>query len=225
MTKFTFEFRPSDAPFVDFVWRTHNESAGTFISQAASQWEMVITRHQGKTSLTVRGPETKASPAPVPEDAEFFGIAFKLGTYLPHLPILTLLDRQDATLPEATSQSFWLHGSAWQFPDYENADTFVNRLIQQELLVRDEVVEAVLQNHTPAWSLRTVRRRFLRATGLTHQTIQQIERAHRAATLLQEGKSILDVVHEAGYFDQPHMTRALKHFIGQTPAQLFHAPD
>ncbi|MBZ0307987.1 MAG: AraC family transcriptional regulator [Anaerolineae bacterium] len=186
---------------------------------------MVITRHQGKTSLTVRGPETKASPAPVPEDAEFFGIAFKLGTYLPHLPILTLLDRQDATLPEATSQSFWLHGSAWQFPDYENADTFVNRLIQQELLVRDEVVEAVLKNHTPDWSLRTVRRRFLRATGLTHQTIQQIERAHRAATLLQKGKSILDVVHEAGYFDQPHMTRALKHFIGQTPAQLLHTPD
>jgi AraC-like DNA-binding protein len=29
-----------------------------------------------------------------------------------------------------------------------------------------------------------------------------------------------DVVYEAGYFDQPHLTRALKHFIGQTPAQI-----
>jgi len=28
------------------------------------------------------------------------------------------------------------------------------------------------------------------------------------------------VVYEAGYFDQPHLTRALKHFIGLTPAQI-----
>jgi hypothetical protein len=27
-------------------------------------------------------------------------------------------------------------------------------------------------------------------------------------------------VHRAGYFDQPHLTRSVKHFIGQTPAQL-----
>jgi Transcriptional regulator containing an amidase domain and an AraC-type DNA-binding HTH domain len=32
--------------------------------------------------------------------------------------------------------------------------------------------------------------------------------------------SILDVVYEAGYYDQPHLTRSLKYFIGQTPAQI-----
>jgi methylphosphotriester-DNA--protein-cysteine methyltransferase len=57
-------------------------------------------------------------------------------------------------------------------------------------------------------------------TGLTHQTILQIERARLAARLLEQGMPILDVVFEAGYFDQPHLSRSLKFFIGQTPAQI-----
>jgi AraC-like DNA-binding protein len=32
--------------------------------------------------------------------------------------------------------------------------------------------------------------------------------------------SILDTVYQAGYFDQAHLTRSLRRFIGQTPAQL-----
>jgi methylphosphotriester-DNA--protein-cysteine methyltransferase len=55
---------------------------------------------------------------------------------------------------------------------------------------------------------------------LTHGAVRRIERARYATNLLQEGVPILDTVHEAGYFDQPHLTRSLKHFIGQTPAQI-----
>jgi AraC-like DNA-binding protein len=50
--------------------------------------------------------------------------------------------------------------------------------------------------------------------------IQQIERANQAAALLARGTPILDTVYELGYFDQAHMTKALKRFRGQTPAQL-----
>jgi AraC-like DNA-binding protein len=32
--------------------------------------------------------------------------------------------------------------------------------------------------------------------------------------------SILDAVYHTGYADQPQLTRSLKHFIGQTPAQI-----
>lgn len=219
---FIFEERPSDSPFVERVWRTQSERAGSFISAAASQWEMVVTQYNGKTTLTVRGPETKATPADCPADAEFFGIVFKVGTFMPHLPLTKLLDRNDATLPEATSQSFWLHGAAWQFPDFENADTFVTRLVRQELLVQESVVEAVLQNRPLELSLRSVQRRFLRATGLTHSTLDQIERARQAVTLLEQGVSIADAVYQAGYADQPHLTRSLKRFMGQTPGQILH---
>jgi len=88
---------------------------------------MLITTFNSKTMITARGPETKASEADFPADAEFIGITFKLGTFMSHLPLKTLLDRQDATLPEASSNSFWLHGSAWELPTLENADVFVDR--------------------------------------------------------------------------------------------------
>ncbi len=138
---------------------------------------------------------------------------------MPHLRPRDFLD-VETILPGAASQSFWLKGSAWQFPDYENAETFIDRLVRDDVLVRDPVVNAVLQGHPQEMSSRTVRHRFLRATGLSQSHIHQIERAQRAAALLQQGVPIFDTVHEAGYFDQPHLTRALKRFTGQTPAQI-----
>ena len=53
-----FDDRPSDSPFVQRIWRCHSERAGSFLSIAASHWEMVVTRLKGKTTLTVRGPVT-----------------------------------------------------------------------------------------------------------------------------------------------------------------------
>jgi AraC-like DNA-binding protein len=72
-------------------------------------------------------------------------------------------------------------------------------------------------------SQRTAQRRFLQAAGMTQTVARQIERARLATFLLKNGASILDTVYEAGYFDQPHLTRSLKHFIGQTPAQILDA--
>lgn len=216
---FTFEERPSDSSFVERVWRTHSEHAGAFSSIAMSHWEMVVTRHRGKTTLTVRGPETKATPLHCSADGEWLGIRFKLGTVMPHLPASNLVD-EAANLPNAASQSFWLHGSAWQFPDFDNADTFVDRLVDEGLLVYEPVVNAALQGQLKDLSVRTAQRRCLRTTGLTQSAVRQIERARYATTLLQQGISILNVVHEAGYFDQPHLTRSLKYLIGQTPAQI-----
>ena len=69
-------------------------------------------------------------------------------------------------------------------------------------------------------TLRQLQRRFLRATGLTHGTISQIEHVRLAVSLLQQGVSILDTVELAGFADQPHLTRLLKRLISQTPARL-----
>lgn len=218
--KFVFDARSVNSSFVEMIWHTHSEHAGTFTSTAVSNWEMVIATINGKILITARGPETKASQADFPADAEFFGITFKLGTFMPHLPVKTLVDRQDATLPLASSNSFWLHGSAWELPTFENADVFVNKLIHQGILARDPVVEAVIQGHTPNISIRSLQYRFLQATGLTHKTIQQIERARNAVSLLEEGTPILDTVFELGYFDQAHLTNSLKRFFGITPARI-----
>ena len=189
------------------------------VSIAAHLWEMVITHLEGKISLAVRGPETHVSMAQGPANGEWLGIQFKLGVFMPHLPTIDLVDSY-VDLPEATSQSFWLHGSTWQFPTFENADVFVERLIREGLLVRDPIVELALQNQRIDLAPRSVQRRFLRATGLTLGAVCQIARARHATRLLQQGTSILDTVELAGYYDQPHLTKSFRRLIGQTPAQL-----
>jgi hypothetical protein len=222
---FNFEERLSDSPFVERIWRAQTESTGDFLSVAASQWEMVVSTYQGETTITVRGPETKVTPMRVTLlGAEFFGIIFKYGAFMPHFPVPGLVDG-DLDLPDASSQSFWLSGSAWQFPSYENADTFVERLVKEDLLVCDPIIEPVLRGEPQELSLRSIQRRFVQATGLTQGSIRKIERARHATLLLQQGVSILDTVERAGYSDQAHMTRALKHLIGKTPAQIINKSE
>lgn len=212
--------RQSDSPFIERVWRSHSEHGGTFLSMADSHWGMVLTKYRGKTTLTVRGPETVASSAYCPADAEFVGIQFKAGVFMPKLPIQSLMDRNDLNLPEASGTSFWLDSAAWQFPDYENADTFIDWLMQAELLVRDPIVSAFFKGQPIEMTLRTVQRRLTKVTGLTSTTTQQIERARNATKLIKQEIPISEVVYQAGYFDQSHLIRSLKRFIGLTPAQI-----
>jgi AraC-like DNA-binding protein len=214
------EARPSDSPFIETIWHTRSGQSGEFTSTAESHSEIVVTRLRGKTTITVRGPETKATTAIVPAEGEFFGIVFKLGTFMPALLPKNLMDRRDAHLPVAGSGSFWMDSSVWEIPDFENADTFVERLVREGLLAHDPVVEAVLQGESQAFSPRALQYRFVRATGLPYKVIQQIARAQRAAALLQCGTPILDLAYELGYFDQSHLTNALKRFLGRTPAQI-----
>ena len=216
---FIFEEKTSLSPFVETIWHTYSENGGSFISLAASQWEMVVTKQASKITLTVRGPETKARMAPIPEYAEFFGIIFKLGTFMPHLPAKILVDRE-INLPEGAHNSFWLNSSVWQFPTFENADVFIDRLVRSEILVCEPVVEAAIQGQLKDISLRSIQRRFRKATGLTYKAVSQIERARQALVLLQQGETILDTVYQTGYFDQPHLTKSLKYLTGQTPAQI-----
>jgi hypothetical protein len=186
---------------------------------AECHWHMVFVRKDGEVRAVFVGPWTTAGVAHYAEGAEILWIKFKLGAFMPHLPAGRFRDTE-TVLPSASSRSFWLKGSAWEFPDHENAETFVDRLVRNGVLVRDPLVDTVLRDRLQGLSPRTVRYRFLRATGLSQSHIRQIERAQQAATLLQRGNPISDAVHEVGYFDQPHLTRSLKKWIGHTPAQI-----
>ena len=222
---FSFQERLSDSPFVERIWWAQSEGTGGFLSIAASHWEMVISTYQDEMIMTVRGPETKVTSMDVTiVGTEFFGIIFKHGVFMPHFPVGDLVDG-DLHLPDASSKSFWLNSSAWQFPKYENADIFVEKLVREDLLICDPIIEPVLRDEPQELSPRSIQRRFLRATGLTQGFIRKIERARRATILLQQGVSILDTVEQAGYSDQAHLTRALKHLIGKTPAQIINKTE
>src|SRR5688500_11277863 len=114
----TFQDRPSDSPFVERVWASHSERGGMFHSVAATTWNIVVTRLRGKVFFTVRGPESHATVADCPPEGEWFGIRFKVGTFMPLFRSADLRDRNDVTLPGAAKRSFWLDGSAWEFPNY-----------------------------------------------------------------------------------------------------------
>lgn len=221
--EFTFDIKSSLSPLVAWIWHTQSERQDTFISQAANYWEMVIWTYEGKTTLTVRGPETQASIADTPADADFLGIVFKPGVFMPHLPPNQLVNNA-LPLPDATAKkSVWLHNAVWQLPEYDNVDSFIQRMVNEDLLAHDPEVATAIEGHEANLSPRALQYRFLRATGLTQSTFKQIERARQAAELLKQSRSILDVVHETGYFDQAHMTRSLKRFMGQTPLQMMGA--
>jgi AraC-like DNA-binding protein len=180
---------------------------------------MVLVRYRGESQMRVVGPWTTADLLPYVEGVELLWIKLKIGVFMPHLPTRNFLN-METKLPEAAGNSFWLNSSAWRFPDYENADTFVSHLVRDNVLAWDPIVHTVLQQRCPDLSPRTVRHRFLHATGLSQNQIQQVQRAQRADLLLRQGVSILDTVAESGYADQPHLTRSLKHWIGHTPAQI-----
>jgi len=220
-----FEDRESDSPVIEKVWRCHSERPGTFSSVAACTWEMVVSKYEGRTSLTVRGPESRATLVECPAEGEWFSVRFKLGTYLNLFPPGELRDRNDVDLPEAASRSFWLNGSAWEYPNFENAETFVSRLMKRGLISVDPLVTDVLKGKPHELTTRTAQRRFLRTTGLTHSAVDQIGRARRATMLLKQGHSILDVTFDTGYYDQAHLTRSLKHFVGQTPTQIIRGEE
>lgn len=217
-----FTFRESDCPEVERVWQSRSGDAGWFHSMANSNWGAVVTRVRGRAFLTFRGPETRATMAECPAEGEWIGILFRVGTFMPSIPPRSIANRRDLHMPDSP-RTFSLGGSWWEYPGYENAEEFVRRLVQRGLLVTDPVVRAALSARARCAPTRNEQRRFLRATGTTFATIRQIARAREAASLLRSGTTIADVTYGLGYFDQSHLTRSLKHFVGQTPAQLSRA--
>jgi hypothetical protein len=214
------EERLSDSPYVDLVWRSQSDQETPFTSVAQTRWGIVVSKIDNAITITVRGPETQPTHAVSPAHAEFMGILFKPGVFMPTLPPDQLADRHDMVLPNCSSDSFWLNSSTWNFPVYDNAEIFVDWMVRDDLIRFDTEIENSLKNSPSDLATRTIERRFKRATGLTRGTLEQIKRARYATYLLQSGVSTQDAVAQAGYFDQSHLIRSLKRFIGYTPQQL-----
>lgn len=214
-----YEERHSDSPYVQRVTYGGTSATGTAMRPAETNWHMVMVKQAGQTQLLVVGPWRTSGEIDFEGGAEVLWIRFKLGVFMPHLPTRKITD-SETPLPEAACNSFWLKSSTWQLPDYENVDTFINRLMREEILVFDPLIHDSLRGTQPDLSPRTIRHRFAQAAGMSQRHIEQVQRAQHAQQLLQQGRSILDTVHEAGYFDQPHLTRSLKQYIGYTPAQI-----
>lgn len=211
--------RASDSPYVDRVWRSYSSGVERMMSVAVSTWELVAWTQDGRVRVAVRGPETVASMADVPDDSCAVGISFAHGTSMPHLAMPQLVDGHLES-PHVTRSTFVLRGEPWPLPEFDDAEELVTRLVRAGALVRDPLVQEVLAGEPLRVSARSAQRRVAAATGLARTTILQIERARQAALLLDGGVEPLDVAHRLGYYDQSHLARSLKRFVGYTATRL-----
>ena len=155
-----FEGRASDSPYVEAIWRGQAGSHYAPVCPASAQWHLLFLRHQGKVTVSVQGPLTQSDPGDPSRGDRVVWHHVSAG-HLSACPSPSAISEYQALLPLAANASFRLASAPWQLPDYENAETFVDRLVHQGVLVSDPVVQAVLAGHSPELSLRTVRRRFL----------------------------------------------------------------
>jgi len=170
--------------------------------------------------VTLRGPVTRPSTVTCPGAGEWLAIRFRAGAFLSGLPAAALLNHQSLDLPLDGERHFWLQGSRWEIPGFENAEVFVSRLARCGVMKLDTTAQGAYEGDLQAIGLRSRQRHFLKTVGMTYARYRQIERARHAVQLLRAGRSIHDAVYEAGYFDQAHMTRAFKAFIGLSPLRV-----
>jgi hypothetical protein len=135
--------RRSDSPYVDRVWRARSRHGGEFTSIAAPNNEIVIERREGRTILTLRGPESAASAASCPPDTEWLGIRLRIGTYFHAAPSGRIRDGRDVTFELMEDGFVVAAGTVLPLPCFGDVETFVHRLAAAGYVRYDAVVEAV----------------------------------------------------------------------------------
>jgi hypothetical protein len=210
--------RSADSPFVQAVtrWVIDHDDRGKAVPDGC--WDLVFITHSGQTNILLTGQTTRAVPLRFDPGDEILTISFKASAFLAFIPSTALLD--NGILLHKTGNRFQLGSDHFEIPSFENVEEFTRSLLKKDQLRQDEVVAEVLRDQPPAYSLRSIQRRFLRATGMTHSYFRQIQRARQAAALLQSGKSAVETAVEANYADQPHMSRSLKRILGYTPTEI-----
>jgi hypothetical protein len=213
-----FEAVPGEIKLVQRVWTARCDATINFTSAAKHSSMIAFARYHDIVTVHVRGPETRATQLPCPEGSEFFGVELRPGAYLPLYPPQDVADLNDALLPTSSGDRIVLDNQEWEMPTEQNVDVFVDRLVRASLLVFDPLVDEIRHGERPrAMSERTAQVRFLQAVGISHRKLHSIERAQDAAQLLAAGGSIADAVNAGGYYDQPHLTRAMRWATGHTP--------
>lgn len=211
--------RMFESPYIDWVGQGYTAGDGLEMRPAGYTWHLIFTQHEGVRRILVVGALEAARPLSYVGGAESLWVRFKIGTFLPAVPALTILNGE-ITLPEGSGNTFWLKDKVWEIPTIDNADIFAEHLARAGALTCDPIVEAALRDELADASDRTIRYRFQHSTGLRQNFVRQIQRAERAVELLRQGQSILHTAHELGYADQPHLTRSLKRILGYTPREV-----
>jgi AraC-like DNA-binding protein len=193
----------------------------------------------GDEVLTVAGPDTTANVAGLPEGTLTVGIRFRSG----RAPGFLRTDAHELTDRSVTLEDVWGANAASLTADLAAAATVDAKqaVLEAALLARldevdppppdvDAAVELITKEPTARVgdisrgldvSERQLRRRFERAVGYGPKTFGRVLRFRRFLDLVeQRGYPLGQAAAEAGYADQPHLTRECNDLGGLPPAEL-----
>ena len=187
-------------------------------------WDLLVVKKENHTEIILTGAITRPIPLEFAPGTEVMNISFDPAVFLPELPSPQRLNK-GISLPVVGRNKFRFGSNVLEIPTFDNAEIFVEKMQHFGLLGNDKLVASVLQGQPMAASERSIQRHFQYATGLTYKYFEQIKRAEKALSLLQQGMPALQVALAVGYSDQPHMINSLKRLMGKTPKDIQSDPD
>jgi hypothetical protein len=214
----TFEDRPSNSP-VERLWRSYSTTGGPFHSMAEGNLELVVTRLGSFAQVTLWGPSPRQPPSTARPTAN--GSLSDSGwgpTSLGYRPLSSLtvvisIFRQremDSSGSKPRPGRFpAMRTPRFSLPGLPSEGSLPSSLRSKP--PSSAPLTCLAEGPSNAISF------VLRASRTPNSARSS---ARHAVELLRNGTGILDVVHDAGYFDQPHLTRSLKYLIGQTPMKI-----
>lgn len=208
-----------ESPYVEKVTHGYSLACGSIMRPAETNCHLVISKRPAKTEVFFVGPINLASRLEYGADAEMIWIRLRLGTRLADTPTVKFANNETA-LPKGSDSKIEIGECCLPIPEYRDIDLFVEKLARSRLFQFDPIVTESLAGAEIPMAPRTLRQSFLKGAGISREQILQIQRAHQAKALLHTGVSMADVAYQLGYYDQPHMVRNLRKYIGHTPGSL-----
>jgi AraC-like DNA-binding protein len=197
-----------------------------------------------ENELTIAGPDTESLELEIVPNRSFVGLRFRAGRAPAVLgvPASELRDQRINAVDVLGARASALSDRLASAPSLRSATAVLESTVGDWLVnatPSDTLVARAIELQTPSadWSVaslaaqlgvseRQLRRRFLHAVGYGPKLLERVLRLrrfiHAASSSRRNGLAALAA--EAGYADQPHLTRECRDLTALTPSQLLGYP-
>ncbi|MEU0265761.1 AraC family transcriptional regulator [Nocardioides sp. NPDC006303] len=214
-----YEEHHPDSPVLECVWQARATRDERYLVPAVEYWDLWFAREpDGKLRAGLAGPTLGHRWIRSTIGEHSWGIQLKAHAVLPGVSKQLLLGGEQQLVVEAGHVILAQH--AVSFPEFDDLESFTDRLLELDVLRGDNDVRRMLSGDDAGYSERQRQRRVRAATGLTRKQIEQLSRAREAFALLLQGVPPIECAARCGFADQAHLIRSLRVFHGQTPAQV-----
>ena len=214
-----YEERRPGSPVIECIWQARATRDERYLVPAVEYWDLWFAREpDGQLFAGLAGPTLGHRWIRSTIGEHSWGVQLKAHAVLPGVSKHLLLGGEQRLDVQAGSVMLARH--ALPFPEFEDLESFTDRLLELDVLRDDDDVRRMLSGDEAGYSERHRQRRVRAATGLTRKQIEQLSRAREAFSLLLQGVPPIECAARCGFADQAHLTRSLRAFHGQTPAQV-----